>query len=40
MMNPKGLSVDDPFWASPPQPWTSAAIYSGLNVPADHAMSD
>jgi hypothetical protein len=40
VFHPLGLSADDPFWASPPQPWTSAAIYSGLNVSADHALHD
>lgn len=35
---PLGLSPDDPFWASPPQPWTSARAWSGERFPIDHAL--
>jgi hypothetical protein len=35
---PLGLSSSDPFWSKPPQPWTSKRIWSGENVPADHAL--
>jgi hypothetical protein len=34
---PLGLPPADPFWALPPQPWTSQIIWSGKNTPADHA---
>jgi hypothetical protein len=36
---PLGLPADDPFWSSPPQPWTSQKIWSGQNVAIDHAIS-
>ena len=35
---PLGLPSTDEFWSSPPQPWTSVKIWSGQNVPADHAV--
>jgi hypothetical protein len=35
---PLGLPPDDPFWASPPQPWTSARAWSGEPFPIDHAL--
>lgn len=35
---PLGLSAADPFWSSPSQPWTSQKIWSGQNVPIDHAI--
>lgn len=34
---PLGLPPTDPFWSLPPQPWTSQTIWSGKNLPADHA---
>lgn len=37
---PLGLPVSDPFWAGKPQPWTAKKIWSGANVPADHALAD
>lgn len=35
---PLGLPETDPFWAGPDQPWTSVKIWSGQDVPADHAL--
>ena len=35
---PLGLAPDDPFWASPPEPWTSARAWSGEPFPIDHAL--
>jgi hypothetical protein len=37
---PLGLPPVEPFWAGPPQPWTSQIIWSGKNLPADHAHDD
>jgi hypothetical protein len=34
---PLGLPPADPFWSQPPQPWTSQTIWSGRDIPADHA---
>jgi hypothetical protein len=36
---PLGLPRDDPFWSGPPKKWTAQEIYSGEDVPADHAIS-
>ncbi len=35
-----GLPADDPFWTAPAEPWTQKKIWSGTDVPADHAYSD
>ncbi len=36
---PLGLPETDPFWSSPPAPWTAVKVWSGQNtVPADHAL--
>ncbi len=35
---PLGLPETDEFWAAPPQPWTAVKIWSGKDVPADHAL--
>jgi hypothetical protein len=35
---PLGLAPDDPFWSSPPQPWTSARAWAGEPFPIDHAL--
>lgn len=35
---PLGLSETDPFWASPPAPWTSVKVWKGEDLPADHAL--
>jgi hypothetical protein len=33
-----GLPETDEFWSAPGEPWTSVKIWSGADVPADHAM--
>jgi hypothetical protein len=35
-----GLPADDPFWTAPPEPWTQKKIWSGVDVPADHAYKE
>jgi Uncharacterized protein conserved in bacteria (DUF2264) len=35
-----GLPADDPFWTAPPEPWTQKKIWSGEDVPPDHACED
>ncbi|GAB3233779.1 DUF2264 domain-containing protein [Algoriphagus aestuariicola] len=35
---PLGLPNDDPFWTSPDTDWTAKKIWSGGDLPADHAM--
>ena len=35
---PLGLPTADDFWMAPDMPWTSVKIWSGQNVPADHAV--
>lgn len=35
-----GLPADDPFWTTPPAPWTQKRIWSGQDIPADHAYKD
>lgn len=35
---PLGLPVDDPFWSAADEPWTAVQIWSGANLPADHAL--
>lgn len=35
---PLGLPPYDAFWSAPAQPWTSRRIWSGENLPADHAL--
>jgi hypothetical protein len=37
---PLGLSPTDEFWSAPPARWTSQRIWSGENLPADHALKD
>ena len=37
---PIGLPGADPFWAGPPQPWTSKKVWAGDPVAPDHALSD
>ncbi|HEY5331298.1 MAG TPA: DUF2264 domain-containing protein [Acidobacteriaceae bacterium] len=34
-----GLPPDDPFWTAPAAPWTQKRIWSGENIPADHAIA-
>jgi hypothetical protein len=33
-----GLPADDPFWTTPPADWTQKRIWSGQDVPGDHAL--
>jgi hypothetical protein len=33
-----GLPPTDPFWTAPARPWTQKRIWSGEDVPADHAI--
>jgi hypothetical protein len=35
---PLGLPETDEFWSTPPEPWTAVKVWSGKNVPADHAV--
>ncbi len=35
---PLGLPMSDPFWSAPVADWTSKKIWSGQNVPTDHAI--
>lgn len=35
---PLGLPGTDPFWADPAEPWTAVKVWSGQDMPADHAV--
>jgi hypothetical protein len=35
---PLGLSPKDPFWKDAPEDWTSKKIWSGKDMPRDHAL--
>ena len=35
---PLGLPSNDPLWSTADEPWTSARIWRGDNLPADHAL--
>jgi len=35
---PLGLKPGDPYWSSPAEDWTSRRIWSGKDMPADHAI--
>ena len=35
---PLGLPAGDPFWSAPSEPWTSKALWSGADMPPDHAL--
>ncbi len=35
---PLGLPPSDPYWAAPAEEWTSRRIWSGKDMPADHAI--
>ncbi|HEX4039803.1 MAG TPA: DUF2264 domain-containing protein [Acidobacteriaceae bacterium] len=37
---PLGLAETDPFWADAAAPWTAKKVWSGEEVPADHALAD
>jgi hypothetical protein len=36
---PLGLAPADPFWAAPPEPWTSVRAWSGQPFPIDRALA-
>jgi hypothetical protein len=33
-----GLPANDPLWSDSPKPWTQKLLWSGENVPSDHAL--
>lgn len=35
-----GLPADDPFWTAPAAPWSQRRIWSGSDIPPDHAYKD
>ena len=35
---PLGLPAGDPFWSAPSEAWTSKALWSGADLPPDHAL--
>jgi hypothetical protein len=35
---PLGLPDTDDFWSSPSEPWTAVKVWSGQDLPADHAL--
>ena len=35
---PLGLPAADPFWTTPPEPWTAKALWQGVDLPTDHAL--
>ncbi|MFT3823575.1 MAG: DUF2264 domain-containing protein [Chitinophagaceae bacterium] len=35
---PLGLPETDEFWSTPAAPWTSVKVWSGQDIPADHAL--
>jgi hypothetical protein len=37
---PLGLPPADEFWSAPAEQWTAQQLWSGANLPADHALSD
>ena len=37
---PLGLPPGDEFWSAPAERWTSQKLWSGENLPADHAIKD
>lgn len=37
---PLGLPAEDPFWSDPAEPWSAVKIWSGCDLPADHAVQD
>lgn len=34
---PLGLPAEHPFWSDPDEPYTAQKIWSGVDMPADHA---
>jgi hypothetical protein len=37
---PLGLPAKDPFWTDPTADWTSRRLWSGQDMPADHALKE
>jgi len=37
---PLGLPAENAFWADPPVDWTSRRAWSGVDLPADHALTE
>jgi hypothetical protein len=37
---PLGLPPTDEFWSAPAERWTAQKLWSGENLPADHAIND
>jgi hypothetical protein len=37
---PLGLPASDPFWSGPATPWTAQKIWSGVDIPEDHALAE
>jgi hypothetical protein len=35
---PLGLPETDEFWTAPAEPWTAVKVWSGMDMPADHAL--
>ena len=35
---PLGLPQEDAFWAAPAEPWTAVKVWSGQDMPGDHAL--
>jgi hypothetical protein len=35
-----GLPADDPFWTAPDADWTQKKVWSGQDIPRDHAIDD
>jgi len=33
-----GLPETDEFWANSPEPWTAVKVWSGQDMPFDHAL--
>ena len=40
VFHPLGLPETDPFWTEPDAQWTAEKIWSGVNLPTDHALHD
>ena len=35
-----GLPANDVFWTAPAEPWSQKRIWSGMDIPADHAYEE
>jgi hypothetical protein len=38
VLMPLGLPASDSFWAGPATPWTAKKVWSGVDIPTDHAL--